>query len=169
MKKWFYINSSSARFSVVIVFFTFCLHAITANMAVKDLPKSVRGKKNGPDIGLGSKELIERHGRNFGKENLLLFSFNLLEKNSMDVMILMNDGKAVLVSYAASKQQNTTLGDELVAFLVKKNFPDAKWKASKDPRLLRMSPKAFESEDGTGKAWVLTKDRKQLVVSIKKK
>lgn len=84
-------------------------------------------------------------------------------------MILINDDKAVLVSHAASKQQNTTLGDEVVAFLVKKNFPDAKWKASKDPRLLRMSPKAFESEDGTGNAWVLTKDRKQLVLSIKKK
>jgi len=169
VNKGFYNNLSSARFAVVGVCFALCLCTFAADMAVIELPKPVRGDKNGPDIGLGAKELTERYGRNFGKKNLLVFSFNLLEKNSLDVMILINDDKAVLVSHAASKQQNTTLGDEVVAFLVKKNFPDAKWKASKDPRLLRMSPKAFESEDGTGNAWVLTKDRKQLVLSIKKK
>ncbi len=152
--------------SSVCIVMTFS--SLAADLGIENLPVPVRGDQNGPDIGQNAKGLKNRYGANqSGKDNPLLFTFNLLEVNQLDVLVLMKENKAVLVSYAASNQQDTTLGDEVVKFLVKKNFPKAKWKPSKDPRLLRMSPKVFESEDGTGNTWVLRKDRKQLLLSIK--
>jgi hypothetical protein len=154
----------------IINILALCLITVTAysgEYKVEDLPKPVLKVENGPDIGRTDKVLEGRYGRNWGKGGQLIFTFNLLEKNSLDVMALMNDGKAVLVSYAASKQQDTTLGDEVIEFLVKKNFPKAKWKIHKDPRVLRISTKAFESDDGKY-TWILRKDRKQLLLSVKK-
>ena len=135
--------------------------AFAVSLEKNDLPKPVLSKDNGPDIGLDAKSIKARYGKNAtGQDSPLLFSFNLLAATQLDVLIVIKEGKVMLASYTSNKRSNVKLGDDVVDFLVKKNFPVTKW-VKEDP--IKLSSKHFISEDGKC-SWALGPAGSQLVL-----
>jgi len=138
-------------------------NSTAVSLEVADLPRAVTSKANGPDIGLVPAAMKLRYGKNAsGKDNPLMFSFNLFTVNQLDILAWTKNGKMAVVSYAANNSKNIRLDRDVVDFLVKKNFPGSEW--VKNP--VADTSESFKSKDGRF-SWALGPNRNQLVLTVK--